>query len=83
MDGVADPVTIFIHISLRNAAPLGKVVLYKLLHILYILHGPLAVTAQAAPIQATPTTQVPPTAPAAAISKGMLHCIIILINIIV
>ena len=26
VDGVADPVTIFIHISLRNAAPLGKVV---------------------------------------------------------
>ena len=53
-----------------------------MLHILYILHGPLAVTAQAAPIQATPTIQVPPTAPAAAVSKGMLHYIIIYLFIL-
>ena len=82
MDGVADPVTIFIHIALRNAAPLGKVVPIQTVTFLYILHGPLAVTAQAAPIQATPTTQAV-AAPAAAVSKGMLHCIIILIYIIV
>ena len=48
VDGVADPVTIFIHIILRNATPLGKVVLLQTVTIRYLTVVPLDVTAQSA-----------------------------------